>query len=492
MRRTITAAFLITLFAATIWGQEPTRNDPAAVEILEKYIAATGGRQAWSALKNVRDTTEVTVMGTVRNVVNVHERATGRFYTRTEQKDGLIESGYDGTHAWQRTPMFRGILKDTEPQALAAKRSGKSLVEYRESSRVFRREPDETVDGRKEIVLSSTEPDPIGRNIETRYYFDPQTYLLDQSVSGGAIKQTTRMEDYRKTPAGVLVPFTRTVVSPQVTVVTHVRSWEANVTIDPTIFSYDTNGSEPAGEKKAAAAPAAPVTPPVAFKQKDEIPEALRLATFEHVWQKVNDSYWDPTFGGIDWKKVHDDFLPRARAAKASDEYHRVLNDMVTQLGRSHFRVTRPDQTIGLHSQASDLQNYGFIGLSSQWIDDQLVATAVVPDFPAARAGIRKGYVIQKVNGKTPAEIYEMKLRESTGYHLRKEIALPRAVEELLAGRVGEPVAPTSFSGRLTNANSRAPVAARSSSSRFSKIRMPARASSSVWLGSEWPSTGSV
>ena len=30
----------------------------------------------------------------------------------------------------------------------------------------------------------------------------------------------------------------------------------------------------------------------------------IRQKTFEKVWQIVNDNFWDPTFGGVDWKAI--------------------------------------------------------------------------------------------------------------------------------------------------------------------------------------------
>ena len=34
------------------------------------------------------------------------------------------------------------------------------------------------------------------------------------------------------------------------------------------------------------------------------------LDCFEVVWQTVNDEYFDPTFGGLDWMEVHDRYRP--------------------------------------------------------------------------------------------------------------------------------------------------------------------------------------
>jgi len=33
-----------------------------------------------------------------------------------------------------------------------------------------------------------------------------------------------------------------------------------------------------------------------------------RLSIFDTVWQIVNDMYFDPTFGGMDWQAIGDEY----------------------------------------------------------------------------------------------------------------------------------------------------------------------------------------
>src|SRR5262249_1966487 len=127
--------------------------------------------------------------------------------------------------------------------------------------------------------------------------------------------------------------------------------------------------------------------------------EKVRLDTFELVWSTVNDTYWDPTFGGVDWKAVHDRYLPKVKATEDTEQYHQVLNDMLAELDRSHLRVAPPDRVQGFHSKASDLRN-GSVGLDLRWIDGELVVFDTKKEFPADRAGIKRGFRIVRVNGK--------------------------------------------------------------------------------------------
>ncbi len=437
IKLTLFSALLLsfTMTASAQAGTDP--SDPAAIDVLEKYIAATGGREAWSAIKTRRETSEMAIMNMTRKRTLTTDRANGRVYERVDQQDGVVENGFDGKRVWERTPFFHGYLKDDDPKAKAFRKNGKGLVNYRESGRVFHRAAAETVDGRPEIVLTSEEEDPFGRLITARYFFDSKSFLLDRVVRGGVVSATTAFEDYRRTSAGVLVPFVSRSITPQITVVSRTTSWEANIPVQSSMFEFGETAAEEQPQPPAAK-PAASTATPVA--RDGEISEADRVATFTHAWEKVRDTYWDPAFGGVDWQHVRDEFLPRVKAAKTSRDFHLVLNEMVGQLGRSHFRVLPPEKVVSLHSHGDTLPDNAGIGMKCQWIDDQLVVTELDAGYPAAQAGVQKGWVVQRVNGSAPPGIYEKELKQSTGYHLRKEVSLPRAVNEVIAGPVSQKV----------------------------------------------------
>lgn len=69
------------------------------------------------------------------------------------------------------------------------------------------------------------------------------------------------------------------------------------------------------------------------------------LASFDTVWQLVNDTYVDPTFGGLDWVAVREELRPRAERATSAGEQRVAIRDMLARLGQSHFALlsTAPD-----------------------------------------------------------------------------------------------------------------------------------------------------
>ena len=49
------------------------------------------------------------------------------------------------------------------------------------------------------------------------------------------------------------------------------------------------------------------------------------LNCFEIVWQMVNDKYFDPTFGGLDWNAVHRHYRPRITAVKDDKMFYELV-----------------------------------------------------------------------------------------------------------------------------------------------------------------------
>ncbi len=80
-----------------------------------------------------------------------------------------------------------------------------------------------------------------------------------------------------------------------------------------------------------AAEPVAPVS--------GEAWAATREETFDKVWQTVNESYFDPTFGGVDWAMMRDKYRPRLAAAADNPALRVLLQEMLGELRKTHFSI---------------------------------------------------------------------------------------------------------------------------------------------------------
>jgi carboxyl-terminal processing protease len=127
-----------------------------------------------------------------------------------------------------------------------------------------------------------------------------------------------------------------------------------------------------------------------------QAPQALE--TFDAVWTIVRDTHFDKTLNGVDWPAVRTELRPRAAAAKTPGELRAVLREMLGRLGQSHFTII-PATADSPASAAGDLG--GDPGLDVRLVGRDLLVTRVDPDSGAAAAGVRPGWKITGIDGRS-------------------------------------------------------------------------------------------
>ena len=155
------------------------------------------------------------------------------------------------------------------------------------------------------------------------------------------------------------------------------------------------------GQARAQVAEQTPadLKPGPSFKENDEIPGPLRLQTFQFVWEKIRDEYFDPTFGGTDWNALKEKYAPQVDKAKTSGTFHSLLGKMLAELGRSHLSIMAPHQlTRELKDAPQDLMT--FEGVVLRIVEGRISIYSVKQDSPAWQAGLRAGDVILKLEDK--------------------------------------------------------------------------------------------
>jgi carboxyl-terminal processing protease len=127
----------------------------------------------------------------------------------------------------------------------------------------------------------------------------------------------------------------------------------------------------------------------------------LNWISFEIVWRVVNDRHFDPAFGGVDWQELHDRY--RQQIVFASDaEYYKLVNEMLWQLNVSHLAVVPANYW---QMVEPTVMTEGSTGLDVRLFDGEIVITSVEAGSPAAKAGLRPGFVIVSIDGAPIAEI---------------------------------------------------------------------------------------
>ncbi|MGB0372475.1 MAG: S41 family peptidase [Opitutales bacterium] len=75
----------------------------------------------------------------------------------------------------------------------------------------------------------------------------------------------------------------------------------------------------------------------VPVQAKDSVPYAE--VVFDEVWETVNDSFYDPNFGGLDWPAFGVQYREAVLQAQSRAEMNDLLNEMLNALKHSHLRV---------------------------------------------------------------------------------------------------------------------------------------------------------
>jgi carboxyl-terminal processing protease len=129
---------------------------------------------------------------------------------------------------------------------------------------------------------------------------------------------------------------------------------------------------------------------------------AMRQKVFEAVWSKVNKTFYDPNFNGVDWKAAHDKYAPLAAAAKNDDELYGVIKEMLGLFKVSHMKAGSAAQVAKQFKQAP-----GVTGIGLRDVEGRITVFRSLPEYPAAKVGIRPGYIVTTVDGKRPADVDE-------------------------------------------------------------------------------------
>lgn len=162
-------------------------------------------------------------------------------------------------------------------------------------------------------------------------------------------------------------------------------------------------------------------------------PAEVRRQAFEKVWTTVNEKHYDPTFGGVDWKKVREIYEPKALAAKSDAELHQILSRMLGELHLSHFNIIPRAANIEAMKSSG-----GSIGVELKMIDGKAVVYRVAKDSPAEQSGLKAGFIIEKIDGKTIDELLaplEKSLAERKESDRIEKLYRERTVMRFLGGK---------------------------------------------------------
>jgi hypothetical protein len=213
---------------------------PTADQILDRYVKAIGGREAWQKFTSrvTMGTIEVPSMN-LSGTVLIHEKAPDRLLAAVIINGASFRQGFDGTLGWTDDPQD-GLREQSGAELAEARRDADFYhpLDLRRLYTKFTVSGTEKIGDRDTFILEATVPEG---NEPTKMYFDTQTGLLLRAISqhhgtDGVTQFREDFEDYRDVD-GIKVPFTSRQTNGDTTYTMTISEVHHNVELDDSEFA---------------------------------------------------------------------------------------------------------------------------------------------------------------------------------------------------------------------------------------------------------------
>jgi zinc protease len=218
----------------------PTPATPTVDQIIDRYVKAIGGLEAW------RKFTSRVMMGTIEvpslnlsGTVMIHEKAPDKLLVAVIINGAAFQQGFDGKLGWTDDP--KNGLRDQSGAELAEARRDADFLHSVDLQRLYKKL---TVVGSEKIgdrdayiveasVAEGSEP--------TKMYFDSQTGLLLREIrqshdADGVSELREDLDDYREVD-GIKMPFTTHQTNGDTTYTMTISEVRHNVDLDDSEFA---------------------------------------------------------------------------------------------------------------------------------------------------------------------------------------------------------------------------------------------------------------
>jgi carboxyl-terminal processing protease len=142
----------------------------------------------------------------------------------------------------------------------------------------------------------------------------------------------------------------------------------------------------------------------------------LSLASFDQVWQTIQDKHWDPKLNGVDWQGARTELRPKVEAAPSPEEARHHIEALLARLGHSHVRIIPAAEYADMDGKVA---GQGGTGLRFEIIGGDAVIAS----------GPYSGLVLREVNGRRVRERID---------RAKSELNAHMAIRNMLRGEPGE------------------------------------------------------
>ncbi|HEX8288236.1 MAG TPA: S41 family peptidase [Pyrinomonadaceae bacterium] len=182
--------------------------------------------------------------------------------------------------------------------------------------------------------------------------------------------------------------------------------------------------------------------------------EQNRLNAFYFAWETIKNNYFDQTFSGLNWDNIKKEYEPRVLTARNDAQLHNLLQEMINRLNRSHFVIIPPevykaiekvkaevkakeDRPVSEKDEAeneeSDEDEDSFfetdenskfgIGVDLRLINDQFVIARVEKNSAAEKAGLKTGYVLERINAVALSDLLKnVEIYYANGKNIKRQL----------------------------------------------------------------------
>ena len=246
MRRRLTFSSLILIAFVSSAARASAQT---ADEIIEKHLAAMGGRDALNKLTSRRVTGTITVgtpNGDISGPIEVDSKAPNKARAYFELDLSSLGAGkltverkFDGRTGWNLDSMNGDTeITGSQLETMKAAIFPSPLLNYKALGMTVEVMPRQAFGGKNAIVLKMTPK----TGSPVTLLLDPDTYLPVRSSVivnvpelGGDIEQGSELEDYR-TVDGIKEPFTIKIINPAQTSIVKVVKVDHNVSLADSLF----------------------------------------------------------------------------------------------------------------------------------------------------------------------------------------------------------------------------------------------------------------
>ena len=210
-----------------------------ADEVVNKYVAAIGGKPAIESVKTLYIESDAEAMG--NQLPSVTWIVNGKGYKNEVDFNGTkIVNCFSEKGGWSINPMTGASTATAMPEEQTKSMKGQMNVGGPLYDYAAKGSKIELVPG-KDAADSDYRIKLTAAAATTTFSINKKTYYIDKSVTsanmmGQDVEITVSFSDYRKIDGGYVLAFSQSIVNPQYTVnITH-KKVEVNKPIDPAIF----------------------------------------------------------------------------------------------------------------------------------------------------------------------------------------------------------------------------------------------------------------